>query len=243
MVARVKPIVQREPNDVDARSTSITDSIYEALWNEIVFGNAEPGVSLDELALVARFSSSRTPIREALARLTGDGLVVQHRNRGAYIADVRVQEFPAFFEALHLSQRVVTKLAALRRSETELAAIGRSAEEYEARVENMNHRELVQLDQAFHLAIAGASKNPHFEALYRRLLAQQARILLLHSREGRYAAEFSEQARVTASEHAELVRAISMRDAEFADQLAGDHLRLTRKRVAMLTAGEITFVT
>ncbi|UUZ62180.1 GntR family transcriptional regulator [Polaromonas sp. P1-6] len=41
---------------------------------------AAPGSSLDELLLVERFKSSRTPIREALARLAGDNLVVQHRN-------------------------------------------------------------------------------------------------------------------------------------------------------------------
>lgn len=232
------PVARSEENE--GRAASITDTVYEALWHDIVFGAMEPGQSLDELALVERFGSSRTPIREAIARLSGDSLVVQHRNRGAYVSEIRAKDLSAFFEALHLMQRAVTRLAAQRWNDADLAAIKDAASTYYEQAPKVDARRGLELDQAFHLRIAAACRNPHFEGLYRRLLADQIRILLLHARaRGGQDPELSDQLQHSVEEHRELMDAITMRDADRAEQLAGEHMRIIRKRVATFASGEL----
>ena len=227
-------------DDHDTRSGSITDTVYEALWHDIVFGAMEPGQSLDELALVGRFGSSRTPIREAIARLSGDGLVVQHRNRGAYVSEIRISDLSAFFEALHLMQRAVTRLAAQRWNDEDLAAINAAASAYYERATKVDPQTALELDQALHLRIAAACRNSHLEGLYRRLLADQIRILVLHSKaRGWKDPELSDQLQHSIEEHRELMDAITMRDADRAERLAGEHMRLIRKRVAAFASGEM----
>lgn len=226
--------------DAEARGSSITDKVYETLWRDIVFGDLAPGQAMDETALVQRFNSSRTPIREALARLTGDGLVVQHRNRGAYVSEIRVSELSAFFEALHLLQRAVTRLAALRWSDQDLREMQQAAIAYRQRGPDTDPRRPLELDQAFHLCIARASRNAHLEGLYRRLLADQMRLLLLHSRAHNWHdMDLTDQLEHSVDEHKELLDAITMRDADLAEKLAGEHTRIIRKRVAAFTAGEL----
>lgn len=219
---------------------SITDKVYESLWRDIIFGDLSPGQSLDEAALVERFSSSRTPIREALARLTGDGLVVQHRNRGAYVSEIRVSELAAFFEALHLMQRAVTRLAAQRWTESDLASIQEAANAYAKRAPDTDLRTALELDQSFHFRISEASRNQHLEKLYRKLLADQMRLLLIHARAHDWQdSELQEQLDHSVEEHHLLIDAITMRDASLAEYLAGEHTKILRKRVAGFTSGEL----
>lgn len=224
----------------EARSASLTEQIYESLWRDIVYGELAPGSSLDELILVERFKASRTPIREALARLSGDGLVVQHRNRGTYVSEIRVSELSAFFEALHLLQRAVTRLAAQRWSDDDLDDIRRAAQAYADHAGHPDLRKAMELDQALHLRIAKASRNPHLEGLYHRLLAVQMRLLVLHERSlGGQDQELADQIRNSVMEHKELIDALTMRDADTAERLAGEHTRIIRKRIAGFTSGEL----
>jgi len=63
---------------------SLEEEVYDAILNEIVSGQLEPGDPLVEAQLSERFGISKTPIREALIRLKRDGLVesaLHHKNR------------------------------------------------------------------------------------------------------------------------------------------------------------------
>ena len=219
---------------------SLVDTIYEGLWNDIVYGVLEAGQSLDEVALVKRFDSSRTPLREAIARLSGDGLVVQHRNRGAYVSEIRVNELSAFLEALHLMQRVVTRLAAQRWTEPDMVALRAAAMTYETQAQANDPRIALELDQAFHFCIASIARNSYIENLYRKLLVWQMRIFLLHARGKNWNdPELATQLEQSVSEHQALLNAIENRALDAAEKLGGEHIRLIRKQVLAFTSSEI----
>jgi DNA-binding GntR family transcriptional regulator len=221
------------------KSGSISDAIYEALWHDIVFCLIPPGQTLDELSLVARFNSSRTPLREALSRLVGEGLVVQHRNKGAYVAEIKIADLAAFFEALHLTQRAIARLAALRCTPADLERLGQAASDYANEAEGSDPLHALELDRLFHLELAACARNVHLEGLYRRLLADQIRITTINSGARREDAELIEQVRRSIAEHGELLAAVEARDAALAERLSGEHMRLIRKRVASLATGEL----
>ena len=64
---------------------SIKDQIYEILKDEIISGELTSGDQLVEQAIADRFHTSRSPVREAVKQLTGDGLVVNVTNKGTFV--------------------------------------------------------------------------------------------------------------------------------------------------------------
>src|SRR3954466_12835171 len=71
----------------------IKDVICQALREWIVFGEATAGDRLDEAALAARFGVSKTPVREALLTLEGEGLITLRPHRGAEVSRLSVDEW------------------------------------------------------------------------------------------------------------------------------------------------------
>lgn len=58
-----------------------------------------PGSPVDEVHLAERFGMSRTPIREALVRLAGEGLVTTLPNRSTMVSNIDVLNLNTFFDA------------------------------------------------------------------------------------------------------------------------------------------------
>lgn len=100
------------------------DHILEDLEQMIVTGSFADGERLDEIRLAEHFGVSRTPIREALQKLAGSGLVEQRPRRGVFVVEPGPVELVEMFEAMaeleaacgHLAARRITRagLAALR---------------------------------------------------------------------------------------------------------------------------------
>ena len=80
-------------------------TVYEQLRQSIIDLTLEPGSPLDEVSLSAQFDMSRTPIREALVRLSAEGLVTSLPNRNTIVASIDFVRLPVYFEALSLSAR------------------------------------------------------------------------------------------------------------------------------------------
>ncbi len=85
--------------------------VYDTLRDEILNLTLQPGEPIDEISLADRLSMSRTPIREALVRLAGDGLVTLLPNRSTVVSQIDFPNLHHFFDALTLMYRVTTRLA------------------------------------------------------------------------------------------------------------------------------------
>jgi DNA-binding GntR family transcriptional regulator len=194
---------------------------YETLRDEILSLALPPGALLDETSLADRFGMSRSPVREALIRLSGDELVVTLSNRSTVVAPIDIQSFPKYVEALDLAQRMNTRLAATLRTETDLLAIAKRQKEFVAAVKTGRHLAMSEANRNFHMAIAEAGRNPYLSSFYGRLLDQGRRMLHLH-----FAFLETEQGGVLLTdEHDDMLDAIRQRDVERADALAHAHTR------------------
>lgn len=199
-------------------------SVYETLRNEILSLVLQPGQLLDETTLAERFDLSRSPVREALIRLSGDDLVVTLANRSTIVAPIEVAIFPKYVEALDIAQRMNTRLAAELRTEADLKIIARRQKEFEAAVKSGNHLVMSEANKQFHMAIAAAGRNPYLASFYERLLNQGQRMLHLHF-------EYLERTHdgyLLTDEHQLMLEAIRARDVERADELAHAHTRQFR---------------
>src|SRR5690606_23152034 len=93
-----------------------SDKAYEELRTDIVEWRLRPGAVLGEVEQAERLGVSRTPLREALARLVADGLAVQQRGRGAVVSDVSLEHVDDLF-ALRRALEIESARIAARRAD------------------------------------------------------------------------------------------------------------------------------
>lgn len=206
--------------------------IYDEIRERILNLELAPGTDLDEGALERLLGVSRTPIREALIRLVAEGLILHEPNRGASVAPIGLGSVRQFFEALDLTQRAVTRWAALRRSEAQIAAIVALRDRFEAAVRTGEPAFMNDANSHFHIAIAAACGNLYLRNSYERLFAEGlrlARLTLVYSSldAGSPKAHLD---RIVA-EHRGMAEAIGSGDADEAERLAHAHANLFRSRI------------
>jgi DNA-binding GntR family transcriptional regulator len=205
--------------------------VYGILREEILQMHLAPGSRLDEAGLSERFGLSRSPIREALVRLSDDGLVQILPNRSPVVTPMDFRRIPEFFDALGLLQRVTTRLAALHRTAAELAMIRKAQKAYEkaiaASIKSHDSLGMVDRNYEFHMAIAKASRNDYFAGLYRRLLDEGRRMLHLHFQYEALGTDLSLEE--MARDHADMVDAIETGDADRAEEYAYVHAMQFRR--------------
>lgn len=195
--------------------------VHESLHREILSLQLPPGAALDETQLARRFGLSRSPVREALNRLSAQNLVVMLPNRSTLVAPVDLTTFPRYVEALDLLQRINTRLAAEHRTEADIAEMTRRAEIFDVSLERRDHLEMSATNKAFHMAIAEAGRNPYLARHYETLLDEGQRLLHLNFE---YLAQTDGQ-HLAAGDHHEMIAVIAARDVEAADRLAHLHSR------------------
>ena len=140
---------------------SAAHRVEQALIEEISAGELMPGVRLDEVGLAHRFGVSRTPVREALSRLTAQGVLVPGEKRGAFVAEYSREQLSQIFEAMHEIEAACARIAAQRlnllaRSEIEMAQ-GDCMKAAEAG----DRAAYLRTNEAFHLTIYKATGNPY----------------------------------------------------------------------------------
>lgn len=192
--------------------------VYEILRDEILDLRLAPGSPIDEVQLAERFGMSRTPIREALVRLTGEGLVESLPNRSAMVANIDVLNLHTFFDAITLMYRVTARLAAQYHQPEDLLVIRDLQAEYVAAVARRDALAMVAINRDLHAAIAEAGRNPYFTALTLRLLDEGRRLLRLY-----YQSFGDRLPREHADEHEAIIAAIAARNVDLCDRLARAH--------------------
>lgn len=192
--------------------------VYDLLRDEILDLTLPPGSPIDEVQLAERFAMSRTPIREALVRLAGEGLVDTLPNRSTMVANIDFLNLHTFFDAITLMYRVTTRLAAQYHRPADLAAIRAHQAEFARAVARQDALAMIATNRAFHAAIAEAGRNPYYIALFNRLLDEGRRILRLY-----YQSFDDRLPQSVVDEHEALIAAIEARDIEAADRLGKAH--------------------
>ena len=201
--------------------------IYEELRKQILTLKLKPGMPLDEVSLAAQFGLSRSPVRDALARLISEGLVTILPNRTLLVTPFEIEEFPNYISALDLIQRAVTRLAALHRTDDDLVRIRGADAAYLEAVSTGDFQAMSETNKALHMAIAEAGKNPYFINYYEKLLGEGQRLLHLHFD---YIISSASPSTSIGRDHDEIVVAIQARNADAAEKAAHEHTMLFQRR-------------
>ncbi|MCL2896558.1 GntR family transcriptional regulator [Brenneria tiliae] len=200
--------------------------IYDTLRKQILTLRLRPGTQLDEISLAAQFGLSRSPVRDALARLAAESLVTILPNRTTIVTPFEIEEFPNYIAALDLMQRAVTRLAALQRTDEELEHIRAANTLYMQAVASDDFSLMTEKNKIFHLAVAKAGKNHYLSSHYERLLEEGQRLQHL---------QFEHMARGDAPmklgrDHDEMIEAIAGKNPDVAERSAHEHTMLFQSR-------------
>jgi DNA-binding GntR family transcriptional regulator len=184
--------------------------VYEELRTLLLRGDLPAGRRLVEQQLAAQFATSRTPVREALRRLEGDGHLVRDPSGGMLPATPSVRSMRELYDVRLALEELSVRRAALGGDRGLLEAVlhdWRALRAEERSAADMGGPEFVHADEAFHERIAEASGNGEVVRLLRDLNAR-IRILRIH--------DFTSRDRIAATiaEHLEIVETVLAGDAD-----------------------------
>lgn len=134
----------------------VSQQIYQAVRQDIIACQLLPGAKLSEKELSERFGISRQPVREALIKLSQDGLIQVLPQRGTFVRRIsakRVADGRFIREAIELA---VVEKAAGGLAEPVLEALERNLQAQEEEVRKQNRERFLVFDDAFHDALAQA---------------------------------------------------------------------------------------
>jgi DNA-binding GntR family transcriptional regulator len=117
---------------VIAQAKSLPDIVYDHLREDILSGRAKPGEPIRQEHLAAKLGVSRAPVREALKTLEGEGLILFRPRRGYLVATLDLEEIKEIFEIRALLEERGGHLAAQRRTDEDVKAVGELLAQMEA---------------------------------------------------------------------------------------------------------------
>lgn len=209
------------------RGKSLTEMAYASLRERIITGDMPPGMEVSEPELAEQLSVSKTPVREALARLCVEGFMEAYPRRGYRVTPVTVKDMNDLFAIREMLEGSAAALAAENLTAEELDELDRLADVNYELGENASVRSFVEANQAFHAAIARASRNPRLHALVISHLEECARLFYMGARMRDVNPE-------TNRDHHEIVEVLRKRDSDAARVAMVRHNENTR--VGILTA-------
>ncbi|MDA1366979.1 GntR family transcriptional regulator [Glycomyces algeriensis] len=209
------------------RRTSTVDLIADRLRDAVVDGSLPPGAALGEAELAFQLGVSRGPLREAMQRLTAEGLLVIPRRRGLAVRtmtpeDVRdIHWLRARIEP-ELARRILARPLAERK--TVLAELGAEVKRMQRALKKHDARALGDAYLDFHRGLAAWGGSIR--------LARMMSTLLIETRLCTFSMyEHFEVAVDLVPEHAAFVEALAAEDAERFNALMCAHLDAEVRRL------------
>ncbi len=194
-----------------------SETAYWWIRDQILSGARLPRASLNADDLSRTLGFSKIPIREALRRLTSEGLVTYRHNAGAIVTPLSWQELRGIRAARGALEPAAARAAAGSRTDEQLDRLHQQLDTLAARVAAGDLDDFFELNRTFHLTVAGCAGMP--------VLAELIDLTLL--KVNRYRAVLPATVELAASdlvEHRAVVAAIRAGDADAAESAARTHV-------------------
>lgn len=201
---------------VEESSVSRVEHAYEYIRQAILNHRLKPGDRLREADLAETIGVSRTPLREALARLEFDGLIVNDPARGLAVTQLDYNMVGELYFIREVLEGSAARLAAQHASEVEVAIIEEICDQY--RRATGDGAALAMRNRQFHEALYRCAHNRY---LVRTLDGLHDALALL----GESMLLDPKRAEQTLQEHAEIVEAIKARNPDAAELATRKHIR------------------
>ena len=201
-------------------AASSVDQACQTIREAIQSGLYPGGTWIRETVVAEKAKVSRTSVRQALNVLAAEGFVELHPNRGATVVDWTDENLLQVFDLRAILESYGCELAALNRTDDELAALQQEADLFSALVANMpepDPRLVAESNNRFHRLLLAAGRNQRLASL----LVAVVQVPLVKQTFGKYDRAAMQR---SASQHQDLVLAIRDRDQQWAQATMRAHI-------------------
>jgi len=207
--------------------------VSEELREAILSGEFGPGERLRTVSLAKRFGSSRTPVREALVQLEGEGLVDIEPRRGALVRSFASADLVDLYEIRALLEPAAAARAALRANDDQLARLSELVALSDAR-EGASAAAIddqIAWNEEFHALVIESAGSPRLSSALRATAGIPRSFRTAFWRDGDHRA-FSQTC------HRELVSALVERSPERAEAVMRMHILRAKDALVAVTNGD-----
>ncbi len=205
------------------------ETCYADIKLRILRTELEPGVVLDEASLAAKYALSRTPLREVLQRLAGEGYVALAEHRGAKVASMDVAVLRSFYQTAPMIYAAISRLAAQNRKDVQLVDLQNAQDAFANHTAVGDASAAALANYRFHEIIGEMAHNAYLRASLSRLLIDHTRLSQTFYRPK--SPQDAALIRQASDQHEALIAAIKAQDADRAADLTLQHWALSQDRM------------
>lgn len=215
-----------------SRSADSVEKVYEKVKLLAIDYHFRPGERVNEVELAGQLGVSRTPVREALNRLSKDGFMSFVPNRGFYARDITPEGVRELYEVRMVIEQATFRFACQRATDEEIAATAAIWEDVSETQPDASEitdwSEIAKADEHFHMEIARISRNAR---LYEMLDSLNSLIRFFR----RIDLETPGRRINAYEEHVGIIAALRHRDIEKGAQLIERHVSLSSENAVEVT--------
>lgn len=228
---------RKSAKDEGAAELSLAVTATNTIRDRILDLTLQPGLQLDETMLRSDLGISRTPAREALNRLTTEGLIEMRPNRGFFVRPLDLGDLTQFFEAYLVIER--SSAYYCRMTHPHLVRDLEAIQVHHTRaVNNQDFAEISRHNAAFHLRIAESTENEYLISFAHRLHNIARRLAYyVYQRESNEQQAFQHRQRIIVNEHVAIIDSIRNADREQLLETITDHAERFRRRIGHFIEG------
>ena len=202
---------------------SLTNKIYGNLKHDIINLSFKNNSIITEKELAERYKVSKTPVREALKKLTLEGFIEVLPRKGYFITSISVEDLRDIFQIRMILEVGASEIAIANASLNDIEKLKEIANTKVKTINSKSYIEYSEINYQFHLLIARSTKNNILANMIKGLLNQLRRVLYkdLHN------LDFENMK----NEHLKIVDAIEKKDISLARRIMEKHLLDAKKRI------------
>lgn len=201
---------------------TLAEQVYQRLRDDILGNIYPPDAALPEKALAAQLNVSRVPVREALQRLSADGLVTLRPRHGAVVKSLSSQEFLDAYRVREALEELAIRLALPNLTADDMEELARLQADMRSHASARDAEAFFGANRAFHALFIERSHNDYLRNIYYPLMDQMRRHLSssLGLRGG---------LERSIDEHQAILDAIRAGDASEASRLLREHIHVPQR--------------
>lgn len=209
---------------MDQKAGSAADQAYAHVRERLIAGDYASGTRLTEWMIADELGTSRTPVREAMRRLVGDGFLKFRPNHGTFVQTWSTKDIEELFDLRGLLESEIAGTAAGRMAASQIESLAGLQDRIEERGADLGHENLsriAMLNRDFHQLIAQASESARLVGM----LTNAIEAPVVQQTFRRYS-----QAQLQRSfhHHRELIDAFRVGDSAWAQAAMRCHVRAAR---------------
>lgn len=152
------------------------DLVYEDLKSRILQLDLVPGAALDEAVLASQYDLSRTPLREVLQRLGGEGYAKLESHRGASVSSMDLNTMRNFFQSAPMIYAAIARLSVEHSTGEQLEILKTIQRRFQRAVNQRSVSEMTIHNHNFHEQMGVMAASPYLFPSLCRLLIDHTRM-------------------------------------------------------------------